>query len=383
MNDYQRHLRWYHFLRPVVRGPFFRLFGFTGEVLEPGVSPFLLIANHNCDLDPGMIGVSCPEHLYFLASEHVYRRGFASKLLKRYFAPIAWVKGATDASAALSMIRWIKKGVSCCLFAEGNRSFNGVTGDVMPATGKLAKATGAALITYRLEGGYLTTPRWAYTRRVGKMLGYCVNVYTPEQLKQMTAEEVNQAIARDIYEDAFARQREEPVRFRGKRLAEGLERALYMCPRCHGIDTMHGKDDRFTCSCGYSVKYNEYGFFEGDDPAFETVLDWDRWQTDQIREIVQKADETVLFSDENKTLSQIDAGRKGHAVAAGTLSISGKALTLGARVFLLEELSDMSLYGAANIMFTDRAGEHFEIRNHPTGCGRKYVTFYEEWKKTR
>lgn len=42
-----------------------------------------------------------------------------------------------------------------CIFPEGNRSFNGLTGDILPTIGRVAGRCGMKLVTYRIEGGYL------------------------------------------------------------------------------------------------------------------------------------------------------------------------------------------------------------------------------------
>ena len=92
----------------------------------------------------------------------------------------------------------------------------------------MVKASGATLVTYRLEGAYLSKPRWAKSVRRGRVHGHPVNVYPPELLKTMSAAEVNAAIERDIFEDAWERQRAWQQDYRGKKLAEGLERAMYL-----------------------------------------------------------------------------------------------------------------------------------------------------------
>lgn len=211
-----RHRAVYRFCKATLGGIIQNIYGFHPEKAQLGKGPYLITANHNGDLDPALVAMSFPDHMYFVASEHIFRKGFASWLLKYLFAPISRVKGMTDATAALNIIRAIKKNTNVFLFAEGNRSYNGVTGPIFPATGKLAKATGASLVTYRMEGGYLTTPRWSHGTRKGHMRGYVVNIYTPEQLKQMTPEEVNDRIREDIMEDAFDRQRTMPYRYKGK-----------------------------------------------------------------------------------------------------------------------------------------------------------------------
>lgn len=74
-------------------------------------------------------------------------------------------------------------------------------------------------MTYRFEGAFLTAPRWGKGVRKGRMRGHIVNIYTPEQLKDMSPEEITEAINRDIYEDAWSRQKQEPTVFRTRRMA--------------------------------------------------------------------------------------------------------------------------------------------------------------------
>ena len=120
--------------------------------------PFLLIANHVTDLDPVMVGSSFSRQIYFVASEHLFRKGFISRLLVWLVAPIARVKGSTDTVSAMNIIRSLRRGANVGLFAEGDRSWNGVTSPLHPTTARLIKASKATLVTYRLSGGYMTSP---------------------------------------------------------------------------------------------------------------------------------------------------------------------------------------------------------------------------------
>ena len=90
----------------------------------------LVVANHNMDYDPILVSMAFDDHLYFVASEHVFRWGLLSRLLVWAFAPIARMKGTADAQSAMQILRTLRKGRNVCLFAEGNRSFNGVTGPI-------------------------------------------------------------------------------------------------------------------------------------------------------------------------------------------------------------------------------------------------------------
>jgi 1-acyl-sn-glycerol-3-phosphate acyltransferase len=377
----KRHQCIFFFLKGALGGVLKRIFHFEAKAADPGKGPYLVLANHNTDLDPALLALSFPDHMYFVASEHVFRKGFVSWLLRYCFGPISRMKGTTDASAALGVLRTIKRKNNVCLFAEGNRSFNGVTGPIFPATGKLAKATGASLVTYRFEGGYLTMPRWGHSLRKGRMFGYCVNVYTPEQLKKMTPEEVNRHIREDISEDAFARQANapQPRRFRGKGLAEGLENALYFCPNCGRAGTLHSKGNCFYCDCGLNVSYGETGFFEGENVPFSTVRDWDAWQDGRLAEYIGSlGDDETAFSDENVRLIRVGAGHKSRRVDTGTLSVSKAFLRVGDTGFPLDRIASMGVMGTYKIMFSvDGASYELRAANRGMYCGRKYFSFYQ------
>ena len=381
-----RHRRVYSFLKATLGTIIQRIYAFHPEKAKLGKGPYLITANHNGDLDPALIAMSFPEHMYFVASEHIFRKGFVSWLLTYLFAPIARVKGMTDATAALSIIRTIRKKSNVCLFAEGNRSYNGVTGPIFPATGKLAKATGASLVTYRFEGGYLTTPRWSHSTRRGRMRGYVVNIYSPEQLKQMTPEEVNDRIREDIMEDAFDRQLTMPYRYKGKDLAKGLENALYFCPKCGKTGTLKSEGDIFHCECGLRMRFTQTGFFEKVEPGdpelpFTTVRDWDFWQDKRIKEYADSlGEDEIAYSDEGVKLIAVVPGRKSRVLEIGKLTISKSALSVGSHRFPLSSVGGTGLMGTYKMMFSVD-GDSYELRAAKTPyCGRKYFTFYEMMK---
>ena len=111
-----------------------------------------------------------------------------------------------------------------------------------------------------------------------------VRVYQPEEIKAMSEEELTKAIQNDLYTNAYKEQeqREEPIAFRGKNLAENLETALYLCPSCERIGSLKSNEDIFSCSCGLNLKYTEYGYLQSinqQKPPFHTVLAWIRWQS--------------------------------------------------------------------------------------------------------
>jgi 1-acyl-sn-glycerol-3-phosphate acyltransferase len=334
--------------------------------------PFLLLANHNTDWDPLLLACAFPEYLCFVASEHVFRWGLTSRLLRALFAPISRLKGTTASATARAVLRRLHDGVSVAIFAEGDRSFNGLTGEILPSTGKLARVSGAALVTYRIEGGYFTSPRWAgKALRRGKMTGTVAHVYTPDELRAMTVEEINEAIRRDLAVDAYAVQRREMVPFRGRRLAEHLETVLCLCPRCGAIGTLHSADDVLRCDCGFSVRYNEYGFFEGADAPCDNLTDWDAAQTAELLARIP-ADGGVIFSDTDMVLREIYPGHRSQELGSGTLTLYADRLVCCGAVFPLRELTGFLLHGPQDVDLSC-GGRSYEISSDQVRCTRKYM----------
>jgi hypothetical protein len=377
IQNHKRHVRAYRIFK-VLLMPFFKWrFKIHSQPAPDIPGPYLVLANHNADLDPVIIHLSFKKLLYFVASEHVFRAGFTSRLLKRYFDPISRLKGGIDISTVREIMRRLKQGMRVCIFAEGNRSFNGLTCPIPASTGKLAKVCGVPLVTYKFEGGYFTTPRWAYTMRRGGMRGYVVNVYSPEQLKAMSVDALNAAIAADLFEDAYARQATEKVRFKGKRLAEGLEAALFICPTCERINTLQSRGGEVFCDCGLKAVYDEFGYLSG--APYSTILAWDIWQHEKLAHIAANLGEAPAFEDVNVMLVRVEADHKSEIVYSGAVAMYRDRFVCGNVTFWIRDIPDMAIYSRANITFTCGNG-HYEIVSSTPFCGRKYLALYNQLK---
>ena len=392
---YKRHQRIWSFFWHTAK-PFFKWkYGYTAELAPEIDGPCLILANHNCNLDPVLVGFSFRKQMYFVASEHVYRQGFVSKLLFWGFEPIAKMKGTTDTLAVMKAIRTLRNGKNVCIFPEGNRSFNGRTGPIFDATGKLVKTSGATLVTYKIEGGYFTNPRWGYKIRKGKCTGKVVNIYKPEQLKEMDAAEITACVRRDLDENAYERQKQNPIKYKGKNLAQGMECALCVCPKCREVGTIASKANTVFCKkCGLSTSYSEYCYFDDDFP-FHTVEEWDLWQDEYFKTYIEenKDSSKVLFEDSDMTMKTITADHKEEVVGCGTLSLYNDRLEFkpviqpqaGANAVTetasdaptvsipISEITDIALFLKDNLVFSNVAGTHYEVKGTTLKNVRKYV----------
>ncbi len=261
------------------------------------------------------------------------------------------------------------------MFAEGSRTFTGETLPIAPATAKLVRLSRSTLVTYRLTGGYLTTPRWAAHRRRGRMSGAPVGVYPPEDLKKMSEEEISSLLARDLYENAYETQRKAPVAFRGKALAETLETALYLCPRCRRIDTLHSQGDRFFCDCGLAMTLDGYGSFQGADLPFQNPLEWDKWQEGEVAKLAEGLGEEPAFFDEDQTLNRKEDDHSLTPLTTGRMALYRDRLTIGDRVFPLHELRGIGLIQRQGMVFSTADGD-FAVTAKKLRCVRKYQVLY-------
>ncbi len=358
----------------------------TTPYTHKGDWPYVVLSNHNTDYDPLFLRQTFSEPMYFVAAENILRMGLASKLIVRYFDPIFRIKGKQEIRTTSEVLRRLRAGNNVCIFAEGNRSFNGVTGYIFPATAKLVKKSGAGLITYRLSGGYLSSPRWSRSLRKGEMKGEIVGVYSPEELAKLSSDELHQIIVRDLYEDAYESQEIKPIAYKGEKLAEGLESTLFTCPCCKSIGTLHTHDDIIECSCGYRAKYDEYGYIVEADGSRKTIKALDRWQYNLLREQVKEmagGTEALLFQDANISLRKIGPDHELVSEEMGTLYGYCDRLVFAndnaSYSFGFDILSGLSIFGNNKMVLNYKDGElkHYEMHGPFSYSALKYLYLYE------
>lgn len=366
-------------------------FNFSDAEFDPATidGPILVAVNHSCAYDPIFVGAAFKNKmLTFIASEHILRMKPWGPILDRCFSIIPHQKGAKGSRTALIAMKRIKRGESVFLAVEGEQTWDGLSLPVMPYTGKLVKGSGATLVTYMIEGGYLSLPRWASNVRKGKVYGHPVNVYSPDSLKEMSDEEVEAAIAKDLWLDIWEWQKSQPggpisyVPAKGGS-ADGLERAVFTCPSCGSFGTLRSKGDTIGCTCGFKTRLNDTGFFDPAEP-FETVADWMRHDRvafkDKLESIAGKneAGDQVVFSDSDITLTKIGEGHEEEWSEKGQVSLIYRdgelILCASGHEFRLNEISAMTMVLAARVVFSDKSG-YYELRSKKdSGTNlRKYV----------
>lgn len=348
---------------------------------KPKSKRFIVIANHSDALDPIYIMCSLKKYIRFVMSDHLALNPWVNFFLNTMSGWI--IKGRDNHPSVLiqDMKDSADEGVPLGLFAEGKITPNGETGFFSPRTGQLVKDLGVSLITFRTKGGFFHTPRWGTGMRRGSIYAQVIHEYSPDELAEMTAEEVNAVIKRDIYVNAFEEQRKITRIYKGKNLAEHLERILFVCPHCKGFGTLHSKGNFLSCSCGYTVEFGRDGFFHqyGEKALiFDSVLDWDKWQKPIWRDKVLSAkNDELICEEEEQVVYTLQRRKKVELSSNAKLKFYRDRFEIVLNenetiVFHMNELKLVLNVSIQSIMFVD--SEHFlYVKSKNPRAAAKYV----------
>ena len=343
--------------------------------------PVLILANHNSDFDPLLMVIHLKTHFKFVASANILS-GFVGKIINFLSGPIPRAKGASADDTVKAIIANLNAGINVAMFPEGNKSWDGETCFISPRTATILKETDCALLTYRFDGGYLRSPRWAVNKRKGKVFGTVVNEYSHEQLAEMSVDEIYKVICDDLYVDAFEYQQQHMQKYTGKALAEGFENMAFICPKCHNFDTIKTEGNMITCSCGHKVKYNEYGFLENEeDSIVNTSLKWNKFQKEYLLANASRLKERTkdFFSSDQGCQFYVVKGEDDKVIVFrdAIVRVYGDRITVSGKennelfTFYWHRISKMGMFRSTCLFFTHN-DKRYEIRKAASFSCLKY-----------
>lgn len=376
-NHRKRHKVLYKILHPVVRLFLKCKFGYKYKIAKNLPEKYIVVSNHTTDYDPLLVSATFKNQMYFVASEHITRWKTAYKFINFVFEPIIRYKGTSAITTVRDTLRKVKDGDSVCIFAEGVRSWNGETGEISLSTAKMIKSAKCALITHKIEGGYLVSPIWSeHGTRKGDLSGKIVGIYSADELANMTDEEVLDIIKRDIYENAFLDK--EPKRYKGKKLAEGLENLLFICPECHSHDSFTTQENSVRCkNCGLHFDYNEYGLLE--NIHFKNVYEFSEWQRKEIKKDVEN---NTNYTASHAVISIIQHNHSKNKYTEGVLSLNREYLICGDFKIPTSEISSMAIFGRHGLVFS--AGRtYYEIIPDKNFSALKFLLYFNSYLETK
>ena len=243
--------------------------------------------------------------------------------LMRLIGCIPTQKFITD----LNLVRDINYAVktlnsSVLMYPEACYSFDGRATTLPESLGHMIKRLGVPLVMIKTHGAFNRDPLYNCLQiRKVKVSADIKYLLSPEDLKNMTADEINSVIKEEFSFDNFKWQQENKIRIDEPFRADGLNRVLYKCPHCLAEGKMEGKGIYLTChACGKKYELDEYGYLRATDgeTRFDHVPDWYAWERECVKEEIlagrysfDKAVDVYMLVD-TKGLYSVGEGRLTH-----------------------------------------------------------------------
>ena len=255
--------------------------------------PCLVLMNHSSFVDME------------IAANYLYPRPFSTICTTDGFVGMSWLmhtigciptpKFVSDISLIKDMsyaLNELKSNV--LMYPEACYSFDGTSSTLSEGLGKLVKLLGVPVVTMITHGAFTREPLYNMLKQRNVDISVDVTyLITPEELNELSDDEINEKIHAAFSFDAFKWQKENEVKVSNPDRADGLERVLYKCPHCLHEGTTVGKDTTLTCrECGKTYELTELGQMRAVDgeTEFEHIPDWFAWERNEARAEIERGE---------------------------------------------------------------------------------------------
>lgn len=311
--------------------------------------PFLVLGNHTSWLDfLYFAGCVYPRPLNAVVSADI----FCAKSLRGFlegYGIIPKKQFAVDYNCIKLIKKNLDAGVSVLIFPEGRITIDGTTGYIAPSIGKLIKWLGYPVLRGITSGAYVIRPKWGNVRP-GHVRLKMDEILSAEDIKRHTAREIAGIVSEKMrYNDnrAFV---ERGSRLYGLNFAVGLEKLLYVCPKCGAEFAGVSHRKNFVCgNCGNAVTYGRdarlHPVSEG-DVCFEYIDEWYAFQRKKMAAEVEGEDFEI--SEPVDVRLTDEHGLRFLSAGTGTLTINREGIAY------------------VGTLRGEETSLVFSLRNHPT-----------------
>ncbi len=322
--------------------------------------PAIVLCNHGSFVDFVYAGrILRKEKPHFVANRMYFYNRKLGKLL-RNTGTIPKSMFSTDIENAKACTKVLNRGGVLVLLPEARLSTVGRFEDIQESTYKFIQRFGVPVYTIRFNGDYLAEPKWGKGIRRGSRVEAELNpLFAAGETKTLALEELSRRVDEALYYDEFAWLDAQPqLRYKNRRLAEGLENVLYRCPSCGKEYSLATKKRSVTCEkCGLQATLDErYAFVEG--KPFKNFVEWYDWQNGEMEKEIAENPEFALES--KVVLRHAGTGKKFTRVAGeGVCRLDKEGLTYRGADDGAEIEKHFPLSQIYRLLFG--AGEDFEI----------------------
>ncbi len=289
--------------------------------------PYVMLANHTFLFDVIHVPLRLRLAPFIIASQTLFTKQPSKFLVSNVAHVIPKTKGRSDSSTILKIFSAVKRQYPILIFPEGDTTFHGETNYIEESTMKLIKKLKLDVITCHVKGGYLSKPRWATGKRKNRRieLTYKKEI-SKEELATLSLEEISNRVNKALYHNDYDYQRQVMIPHPGKKLAEGIENAVYVCPHCQSINTITSHGNTLSCTACKKTGYiDNYGFIH--DFVFDNLVEWNHYQRNFSTELrnAKVSSTGRLFHLDMVSEAQTEIGLITLTYENGYFTISGSA----------------------------------------------------------
>ena len=291
--------------------------------------PCLILMNHTCFIDMPMAHkMLFPRAFNIVATNDGFiGLGGLMEWVMRSIGCIPTQKYVSDVRLVQDMEYCFKTlKTSVLMYPEASYSFDGTATMLPRKFGILLKKFGVPVVMIETKGAFARNPLYNELQvRKGQQVtarGYVL--FTKEQVKSMTVQELSDGVDEAFGFDHFKWQQEQGIEITEPFRADGLHRVLYQCTDCGAEAQMIGKGTKITCGCcGKTWELTPRGRMaaEDGDTKIAHIPDWYRWEREQVAQDILNGtykldiDVDIAMQVDYKAVYRVGEGRLTHDVS--------------------------------------------------------------------
>ena len=249
-------------------------------------TPCIVLVNHGAFSDFAYAGTLLREKSPNFIVNRMY---FYHKTLKQILKGVGCFPKSmftADLESMKNCMRVIKSGGVLAMMPEARLSTAGRFEDIQEGTYAFLKKMNVPVYSIKISGDYLSKPKWAKKMRRGSLVEAELDLlFTKDDLANLSEEQIGSAVISRLSYDEFKWLEERPdVKYKSRKIAEGLENILSICPKCKQLYTIKTNKRKVYCtSCGYANEVGSRYEFKNSTP-YSNFAHWYDWQFNFLRE---------------------------------------------------------------------------------------------------
>ena len=261
------------------------------DKLKEVEGPFIVISNH-----PGPFDYYRANYLFETPISGVANRHLVTGWIRTAYAKdvglIPKKLFDTDIETVVKMKRMLKRNYSIYLCPDGRLSIDGTNYPYNDMNGEFIKKMKSAIALVKIKKAYLSENKWRKRRFNTPIDIEVVEVLSKEEIEAIDVNVLNEKIKNAISFNDFDYVSDSYI-YKQNNKAKGLEKVLYMCPKCHSIHSMRSSGNSLYCEkCNETFNIQENYFF--DHPEFTTIHEYYEEQKRIEKEYILKAKDELM-----------------------------------------------------------------------------------------